>query len=76
MPLEGRTASEGGPELEGGAAVGRTTVGILGCTGSIGTQTLDVLRANPDRFELIALGARSSTKLLLEQVHDVPMPLT
>jgi len=32
-------------------------VAIAGCTGSIGTQTLDVLAAEPDRFELTALGA-------------------
>lgn len=33
-------------------------VAIAGCTGSIGTQTLEVLQAEPDRFELVALGAR------------------
>ena len=32
-------------------------VAIAGCTGSIGTQTLDVLAAEPERFELTALGA-------------------
>ena len=32
-------------------------VALAGSTGSIGTQTLDVLRAEPDRFELTALGA-------------------
>ncbi|NLD75625.1 MAG: 1-deoxy-D-xylulose-5-phosphate reductoisomerase [Acidimicrobiales bacterium] len=33
------------------------TVSLAGSTGSIGTQTLDVLAAEPDRFELVALGA-------------------
>jgi 1-deoxy-D-xylulose-5-phosphate reductoisomerase len=32
-------------------------VALAGATGSIGTQTLDVLRAEPGRFELVALGA-------------------
>jgi 1-deoxy-D-xylulose-5-phosphate reductoisomerase len=33
----------------------RRSVALLGATGSIGTQTLDVLRAEPERFELVAL---------------------
>ena len=33
------------------------TVSLAGSTGSIGTQTLDVIEAEPDRFELVALGA-------------------
>lgn len=47
-----------------------TTVSILGSTGSIGTQTLDVITANRDRFEVVAIGAHSSTKLLVEQAHQ------
>jgi 1-deoxy-D-xylulose-5-phosphate reductoisomerase len=35
----------------------RRRVIVLGSTGSIGTQALDVLRANPDRFELVGLAA-------------------
>jgi len=34
-----------------------TTVALAGSTGSIGTQTLDVVAAEPDRFEVVALGA-------------------
>ena len=34
-----------------------TRVALAGSTGSIGTQTLDVVAAEPDRFELVALGA-------------------
>ena len=33
------------------------TVAIAGSTGSIGTQTLEVMAAEPDRFEIVALGA-------------------
>ena len=32
-------------------------VAIAGSTGSIGTQTLDVLAAEPDRYELVGIGA-------------------
>jgi 1-deoxy-D-xylulose-5-phosphate reductoisomerase len=47
------------------------TVCIAGSTGSIGTQALDVVRAAAGRFEVIALGARSSVKLLAEQAREV-----
>ncbi|MDX6267909.1 MAG: 1-deoxy-D-xylulose-5-phosphate reductoisomerase, partial [Frankiales bacterium] len=30
---------------------------LLGSTGSVGTQALDVVRANPDRFRVVGLGA-------------------
>jgi 1-deoxy-D-xylulose-5-phosphate reductoisomerase len=38
----------------------RRDVAILGSTGSIGTQALDVVRANPDRFRVVALTAGGS----------------
>jgi 1-deoxy-D-xylulose-5-phosphate reductoisomerase len=47
------------------------TVSIAGSTGSIGTQALDVIRAAAGRFEVEALGARSSVKLLAEQAREV-----
>lgn len=47
-----------------------TTVAVVGSTGSIGTQTLDVLRADPDRFRVIALGASTSVDLLAEQANE------
>ena len=40
---------------------------VLGSTGSIGTQALDVIRANPRRFELVGLAAGSNAQLLAEQ---------
>lgn len=40
---------------------------VLGSTGSIGTQALDVIRANPDRFELVGLSAFSNAQLLEAQ---------
>lgn len=40
---------------------------ILGSTGSIGTQALEVIRANPRRFELVGLAAGSNSEMLSEQ---------
>lgn len=48
-----------------------TTVSIAGSTGSIGTQTLDVVAAEPDRFRVVALGAGSSVEALLAQAEAV-----
>ena len=43
---------------------------ILGSTGSIGTQTLDVVREHPDRFEVYAICANRSVDKLVEQARD------
>ena len=43
---------------------------ILGSTGSIGTQTLDVVREFPSRFRVIGLSARRSLDLLESQVRE------
>ena len=45
----------------------RQRVAVLGSTGSIGTQTLDVLAAHPDLFDVVALAAGRNTTLLAEQ---------
>lgn len=45
-------------------------VAVLGSTGSIGTQTLDVIRANSDRLKVSSLVAFSNSKLLAEQAAD------
>ena len=42
-------------------------VAILGSTGSIGANTLDVIRAHPDRFKVVALTAAKQVDLLAEQ---------
>ena len=44
-------------------------IAILGSTGSIGTQALDVIARHPDRYRAVALAARSSAELLTEQVR-------
>jgi 1-deoxy-D-xylulose-5-phosphate reductoisomerase len=43
---------------------------ILGSTGSIGVQALEVVRENPDRFEVVGLGAGSNRELLAEQAAE------
>ncbi len=43
---------------------------ILGSTGSIGVQALDVVRANPDRFTVVGLGAGSNRELLAAQAAE------
>lgn len=47
-----------------------TGVAVLGCTGSVGTQTLDVIRALAPRFRVIALAAGRNTDLLAAQAHE------
>ncbi|TKH43169.1 1-deoxy-D-xylulose-5-phosphate reductoisomerase [Paenibacillus terrae] len=42
---------------------------VLGSTGSIGTQTLDVVSMHPDQFAVEALAGGSNIKLLVEQAH-------
>lgn len=43
---------------------------LLGSTGSIGTQTMDIVQEHPDQFELVALGAGSNVELLAEQIKQ------
>lgn len=43
---------------------------ILGSTGSIGTQALEIVRQHPDSFSVLALSANSNSELLAEQVNE------
>ncbi|MEW6467802.1 MAG: 1-deoxy-D-xylulose-5-phosphate reductoisomerase [Bacteroidota bacterium] len=45
-------------------------IAILGSTGSIGTQALDVVRANKDSFEVEVLVANNNADLLIEQARE------
>ena len=48
-----------------------STVAVAGSTGSIGTQTLDVVRRHPEEFRVVALGAGgSSVELLIAQAVE------
>ncbi len=51
----------------GGDVGAMKTVTVLGSTGSVGTQTLELLAANPDRYRVRALVAGKNIKLLAEQ---------
>ncbi|MET3114042.1 1-deoxy-D-xylulose-5-phosphate reductoisomerase [Pedobacter sp. CG_S7] len=42
-------------------------ISILGSTGSIGTQALEVVKANPDRYRVVALTAQHNDELLISQ---------
>ena len=45
-------------------------VAILGCTGSIGTQALDVCRQHPDKLRVVALSAHSRTADLVSSARE------
>ena len=45
------------------------SVAVLGSTGSIGTQALDIIQARPDQYRVAALGAARSVDLLAEQAQ-------
>ena len=49
---------------------------ILGSTGSIGVQALDVIRANPDRFRVVGLAAGRNADQLAAQAAEFEVPRT
>jgi 1-deoxy-D-xylulose-5-phosphate reductoisomerase len=51
-------------------AFSTTTIALLGATGSIGTQTLDVVRAHPARFQVAVLTAQRQWELLVQQARE------
>jgi 1-deoxy-D-xylulose-5-phosphate reductoisomerase len=70
--------------INGGPTAGRTvpgdppgtwndgepvTVSVVGSTGSIGTQAIDVVEGSPDRFRVVALGAHRSVEVLADQAR-------
>ncbi len=70
VPPVGADRDEGGAPGRG-PEPGRdpVTVSLLGSTGSIGTQAVDVIETAPDRFSVVALGALRSTDLLVDQAR-------
>ena len=44
---------------------------ILGSTGSIGTQTLQIVKENPKEFKIVALSCNSNVELLKQQIKEV-----
>jgi 1-deoxy-D-xylulose-5-phosphate reductoisomerase len=53
---------------------GPVRLAILGSTGSVGTQALEVVRANPGAYEVVALAAGRNQKLLAEQAAEFGVP--
>ena len=49
---------------------------IVGSTGSIGTQALDVIRDNPERFKVVALAAGQNEELLQQQAAEFGVTAT
>ena len=45
-------------------------ISILGSTGSIGTQTLDIVKNNPDEFRVVGLTANKNIELLKNQINE------
>lgn len=43
---------------------------LLGSTGSIGTQTLDIVTQHPDQFRVVGLAAKSNVELLAQQIRQ------
>ena len=50
------------------------TLVMLGSTGSVGTQALDVVRRNPDRFKVVGLSAGTNQELLVGQIREFLPP--
>lgn len=48
----------------------RKHVALLGSTGSIGTQTLDIIREYPEQFEVVAISAGANVELLAKQIAE------
>ena len=46
------------------------SISILGSTGSIGTQTLDVIRNNKDKFKVVGLAANNEIEILKQQIKE------
>lgn len=47
------------------------TLSLVGSTGSIGTQAIELIRAEPDRYRVVALGAARSIDLLAAQAAEL-----
>ena len=50
-------------------------IAILGSTGSIGTQTLDIVREKRNEFSVVAVAARKNSQLVEKQIREFGIPL-
>ena len=69
MPSSHCSAAPDVRAVVGGQRSEPLRVAVLGSTGSIGTSTLDVIAASPERFSPFLLAAHRSTRQLLEQAQ-------
>lgn len=51
-------------------------IALLGSTGSVGQQVLDVVRCFPEHFHVVALAARQNVELLARQAREFQVPVT
>ncbi len=47
-----------------------TNISVLGSTGSVGTNALEVIRAHPDRYRVVGLGAGQNWEMILDQMKE------
>ena len=45
-------------------------IALIGSTGSVGTQALEVVREHPEEFRIVALTAHKNLPLLLKQIQE------
>src|SRR2546423_3170349 len=64
------------PLWDDGLMTSPIRIAILGATGSIGRQALDVVRAQPDRLRVVALGANRNADALRELAMEFPTART
>jgi len=64
-------SSPSSPDAPTGEGRGPRGVALIGSTGSIGVQAIDVLTSHPDAFRIVALAAGSNAALLADQVGRV-----
>ena len=72
--LQPPTSRPSGPTWEPNLTTDHKRIVILGSTGSIGCQTLDVIRSHPDRFEVLGLACNSSWNELVDQIDEFNVP--
>jgi len=66
---EGRLADRRAASEPGVPSASRVSVSLVGSTGSIGTQAVEVIEECPDAFEVVALGASRSVDTLVSQAQ-------
>lgn len=50
------------------------TIAILGATGSIGTQTIEVVKAHPEKLKIHLISGHSNADLLIQQAKELKIP--